>query len=64
MSPIADELQRIAEEAQRLRRRLGELSQACAELRTQLSREPADETTNNTADTTRQDTPRKLQSVS
>jgi hypothetical protein len=57
--PLADELQRIADEAARTRQRLEELSRACAELRTQLSRhevrpgEPASE-----------ESPRKLQSVS
>jgi hypothetical protein len=50
---LADELQRIADEAARARQRLEELSRACAELRAQLSKESANE-----------EAPRKLQSVS
>ena len=38
MARIADELQRIADEAARTRERLEELSRACAELREQLGR--------------------------
>jgi hypothetical protein len=53
---LADELQRIADEAARSQKRLEELSRACAELRQQLSRpEPTSSS---------EDTPRKLQSVS
>ncbi|MGZ3442875.1 MAG: hypothetical protein ACXVDD_25315 [Polyangia bacterium] len=36
---LVEELQRIADEAARTRRRLEELSRACAELRQQLSAE-------------------------
>lgn len=45
---LAEELQRIADEAARTRRRLEELSRACAELRAQLSAEtkhPGDDVT-------------------
>jgi hypothetical protein len=52
---LADELQRIADEAARARQRLEELSRACAELRAQLSRPEPPAT---------EDVPRKLQSVS
>jgi hypothetical protein len=57
MSPLADELQQIADEAGRTRRRLEDLSRACAELRTQLARHEASKDSN-------QDTPERLQSVS
>jgi hypothetical protein len=52
---LADELQRIADEAARTRQRLDELSRACAELRQQLSPEgkPSNE-----------EAPHRLQSVS
>jgi hypothetical protein len=54
---IAEELQRIAEEAGRLRNKLGELSLACAELRRLIAADTSGEAEN-------EDTPRKLQSVS
>jgi prefoldin subunit 5 len=52
---LADELQRIADEAARTRQRLDELSRACAELRQQLS--PEQQKSNDEA-------PQRLQSVS
>jgi hypothetical protein len=56
-SPLADDLQQIADEAGRTRRRLEDLSRACAELRTQLARhEVSKESTG--------ETPERLQSVS
>jgi hypothetical protein len=57
MSPLADELQQIADEAGRSRRRLEDLSRACAELRTQLARHELGKESN-------EDTPERLQSVS
>jgi hypothetical protein len=56
--PLVDELQRIADEAARVRQRLEELSRACAELRAQLNR-PEDK-----APPLGEEAPRKLHSVS
>jgi hypothetical protein len=56
MALLADELQQIAEDAARTRRRLDELARACAELRAQLNRHESSTTT--------EESPRKLQSVS
>jgi hypothetical protein len=65
---IADELSRIAEEARRVRARLGELAGACAELRETLGGEPSrtNEQSSGGRDesTTNEEAPRKLQSVS
>jgi hypothetical protein len=58
MSLLADELQQIADDAARARRRLEDLARACAELRAQLTRhEPASKEAN-------EDAPHRLQSVS
>jgi hypothetical protein len=60
---LADELQRIADDAARTQKRLEELSRACAELRAQLSRPEPDPNPNTTNDASEDVAPR-LQSVS
>jgi hypothetical protein len=63
MASLTDELQQIADDAARTRRRLDELARACAELRAQLGRnDPSSGTGIGT--TPNSDSPRKLQSVS
>jgi uncharacterized membrane protein YccC len=61
MASLTDELQQIADDAARTRRRLEELARACAELRAQLGRH---EPTTSSGSGTNEESPRKLQSVS